>query len=80
MANLDGANLLQTKLNVANLKGANLMWADLTVAKLDATNLQDANLQGADLKGAHDLSFDQLSKAKTLYNTKLHDELLIPLK
>ena len=43
-------------------------------------DLRGANLKGADLKGARNLSFDQLSKVKTLYDIKLDNELLLPLK
>jgi hypothetical protein len=34
----------------------------------------------AGLSGAKNLTIDQLSKVKTLYNAKLNDYLLIPLK
>ena len=47
---------------------------------LRGANLQGANLQGADLKGTRNLSFGQLSKVKTLHDTKLDNELLLPLK
>ena len=48
-------------------------------------DLQEADLQGADLieahlEGAKNLSFNQLSKVKTLYSTILDEELLISLK
>lgn len=84
-ADLMGANLAGTYLEEANLVGANLMGANLTAARLtyarlERANLEGANLQGADLREARNLSLDQLSKVKTLYNTKLDKELLIPLK
>ncbi|MDO5841558.1 MAG: pentapeptide repeat-containing protein, partial [Methanosarcina mazei] len=63
-----------------NLQGANLQGTDLYGANLQGANLQEANLYGADLQGAHHLSFDQLSKVKTLYDTKLDEEFLVPLK
>jgi uncharacterized protein YjbI with pentapeptide repeats len=43
-------------------------------------HLEEANLQGANLEGTHHLTIDLLSKVKTLYNAKLDEELLIPLK
>ena len=43
-------------------------------------DIRGANLKGADLKGTRNLSFDQLSKVKTLYDIKLDNELLLPLK
>jgi len=50
------------------------------MAHLKLTNLEQANFQGANLKRAHHLTIDQLSKLKTLYDTKLDEEFLIPLK
>jgi len=38
------------------------------------------NFEAAFLGEAYGLSLEQLSKVKTLYNTKLDEELLIPLK
>ena len=60
---------------MANLQGANLQGAHLKW-----TDLEKVNLQGANLKGTHHLLIDQLSKVRTLYDTKLDEELLIPLK
>jgi hypothetical protein len=42
--------------------------------------LEEAKFEGANLEGAKNLTIDQLSKAKTLYDTKIDDQLLIPLK
>ena len=39
----------------------------------------NANLREANLKKASQLPIEQLSKLKTLYNTKLDNELLITL-
>jgi proteasome lid subunit RPN8/RPN11 len=72
---LKGASLKGAKLRVANLKGANLMGANLEGAELEG-----ANLKGANLKGASNLTIEQLSTVKTLYNAKLDEQLLIPLK
>ncbi len=48
--------------------------------KTTEVSLEGANFQGANLKGAKNLTIDQLSKVKTLYDAKLDEELLIPLK
>lgn len=47
---------------------------------LKGANFEEANLEGANLVEAYGLSFDQLSRLETLYDTKLDDELLIQLK
>ena len=43
-------------------------------------NLIYANIAEANLKGAENLTIDQLSKVKILNGAKLDEELLIPLK
>ncbi len=42
--------------------------------------LRGANLEGANFEGAQHLSFYQLSKVKTLHDTKLDEKVLITLK
>jgi uncharacterized protein YjbI with pentapeptide repeats len=79
-ANLQGANLEEANLKEANLEEASLEEANLQGANLQGANLQGANLQEANLQEAHNLSIDQLSKVKTLYNAKLDEELLKLLK
>lgn len=79
-ANLEKANLQWAYLKGVNLKGADLQEADLKDAYLREANLEKANLEKADLKEARNLSIDQLFKVKTLYNTKLDKEFLMPLK
>jgi len=79
-ANLSDANLSWANLSEANLSWANLSWANLSWAYLEGANLEGANLKEANLKEAKNLTIDQLSKAKTLYNAKLNEKLLIPLK
>ena len=84
-ANLTGTNLTGANIGQAILEEANLARADLKSAHLEGANLRmailvDANLEMANLIGAQHLSLDQLSKVKTLYNAKLDEELLIPLK
>lgn len=70
-----GANLKGTLLREANLEGANLMEANL-----EGAILMYATLKGANLEGARNLTIDQLSKVKTLYNAKLDPELEKPLR
>ena len=69
------SDLVEAHLEKANLEGINLKGA----------NLKGANLDGANFIGAHlerdlNLSIEQLSKVKTLYNAKLDEELEIPLR
>jgi uncharacterized protein YjbI with pentapeptide repeats len=54
----------------------NLGWADFRWANLEGANLEGANLEGAKFRDAHYLTFDQLSKVKTLHDAKLNAELL----
>ena len=89
---LPKANLLGAQLSSADLRNADLRNADLSKAyfsglrslgvgsELPKANLTGADLSGTNLEGAKNLSPEQLSKVKTLFNTKLDDELLIPLK
>ena len=84
-ASLDEAHLEGAELSQAHLEGAELSDAYLSDADLSDTNLRGANLFGVDLRGANlnranNLTIDQLSKVKTLYEAELDDELLIPLK
>ena len=65
---------------MSDLEEANLKAANLEKPNLEKASLEGANLEGANLEGARNLSFDQLSRVKTLYDTKLDEELLIPLK
>jgi uncharacterized protein YjbI with pentapeptide repeats len=89
-ANLVGAKLFSATLYGANLKGANFAGTSLMNATLYGANLQEANLEGADLREANleraylikanNLTIDQLSNVKTLYNAKLDEELEKPLR
>jgi len=78
--NFEGTDLVGANLEGTNLEGANLKKANLKRANLKKANLKGADFEGANLKGVNELTIDQLSKVKTLYNTKLDDKLLIPLK
>jgi hypothetical protein len=88
--NLKGVELTEAQLVKANLTGAHLEGTFLVFASLEETNLREvyfkgssflyASLKGADLRKAYlrevyGLSFDQLSKAKTLYKAELDPEL-----
>jgi uncharacterized protein YjbI with pentapeptide repeats len=89
-ANLRGANLTNAKLmhsylnsadlTKAKLKRADLTYADLSSTHLSAANLEGANLQEANLVGARNLTIEQLSNVKTLYQAKLDDELMEQVK
>ena len=63
-----------------NLAKANLLGANLGGARLRGAKLQKANLQNADLRNVRNLTLEQLSKAKSLYKTKLDPELLEQVK
>ena len=80
MDNSERKNLQEAELQGADLKGVNLKGANLQGANLIGTNLQGANLKEANLEGVQNLSFYQLSRVKTLYTTKLDEELFMPLK
>jgi uncharacterized protein YjbI with pentapeptide repeats len=87
---LEGAYLQDTGLSMSHFEGANLQNAHLEGAKLNEAYLKGAYCRGAnfegtdflkaDLKGTYGLSFDQLSKVKTLYKAKLNPKLEKPLR
>jgi len=89
-ANLEGVDLKDANLEGADLTGAHLEEAYMIDVHLEKSVLRDAhlegadltgtNLEGADLKQAKNLTIDQLSKVKTLYDAKLDEQYLIPLK
>jgi uncharacterized protein YjbI with pentapeptide repeats len=79
-ANLQEADLTEVNLEGANLEKANLKWTYFIGANFKEANLQEADLTEANLQGARNLSLYQLSKVKTLHDTKLDEELLIQLK
>jgi uncharacterized protein YjbI with pentapeptide repeats len=90
LANLSGADLSEANLSGTDLSGADLSGADLSRANLSnalfyETNLSraylsKANLHRANLKGAKNLTINQLLKVKTLYNAKLDNDFLALLK
>ncbi|MEE9252605.1 MAG: pentapeptide repeat-containing protein, partial [Thermodesulfobacteriota bacterium] len=69
-------DLLGANLNKANLKEVDLSEADLEGADLFYANLEGVNLWSANLEGAKNLTVEQLSKVKTLYEAKLDKELM----
>jgi uncharacterized protein YjbI with pentapeptide repeats len=79
-ATLENAYISESNFKNANLKGTNLNRSTLNnvyfeEANLEGASFEGASLEGSILKGAKNLTVDQLSKAKTLYNTKLDKEL-----
>jgi uncharacterized protein YjbI with pentapeptide repeats len=74
-AYLYNANLKKANLRGTNLKGAIFKEANLEMANLEHADLEGANLEGANLEGTYNLTIEQLSKVKTLYNAKLDEKL-----
>ena len=64
----------------ALLINTHLEGADLFKVHLEGTIFLGAQLSDANLKGSINLSLDQLSKVKTLYNAKLDEELEVTLR
>ena len=87
-AQLQSADLMEANLCSVDFHQANLDFADLSKAKLRAAKLTRASLQGvnldhadltnadlykANLRGAHNLTEEQLSKVNQLFGTTLPD-------
>ena len=70
---------LKDNLSRAGLKAV-FSVTNLSEANFSEANLSEANLSGADLIQAKNLKIEQLSEVKTLYNAKMDEELLLPLK
>ncbi len=79
-AKLRDARLYGVDLKGAKLQEANLQKADLRYAILQKTNLAYTDLTEANLWGAKNLTIEQLSKVKTLYNAILDPELMAQVK
>ncbi|AKB80195.1 hypothetical protein MSHOH_3712 [Methanosarcina horonobensis HB-1 = JCM 15518] len=77
---LDFPDLIGAYLNGTHLERTYFRWANLSNVDLANADLADANLEGTDLIGAKNLTIDQLSKVKTLYNAKLDPEREIALR
>lgn len=79
-ANFQDAYLIKTVLENSfliktNFRNAQLMEANLKNSYLMGTDFENASLYKADLRGAKGLTYEQLSKAKTLYMTEMDDEI-----
>ncbi|MBD1905566.1 pentapeptide repeat-containing protein [Trichocoleus sp. FACHB-832] len=72
-AHLKNADLGGADLRNANLGRANLIDADLRNANLDRANLIDATLIGTDLRGAENLTLEQVKSAQ-LWEQAKYDE------
>jgi len=70
---LVGASLVGTNLRGAKLLGANLSEANLSRANLEGADLSEADLSGANLTRARGVTDEQLSQAKSLQGTTMHD-------
>jgi uncharacterized protein YjbI with pentapeptide repeats len=85
LCHLENAFLYETHLEGAKLRETRLDNAALYQTHLEGADLKDVHLEGAELIGTHlegakNLTIDQLSKVKTLYNAKIDNVLLIALK
>jgi len=67
-ANLSGALLNEANINRANLSEAELFTANLSEANLNRANFDGANLGAAVLRNTIGLTFNQLSKARSLFS------------
>lgn len=89
-----GASMQESKLNESDLENASFENADLSKADLSECNLTGANLRNcvleesvfegtyirkADLRGARGLTAMQLSKAHTLFETEVDEDILLEL-
>jgi uncharacterized protein YjbI with pentapeptide repeats len=74
-AHLSKANLKKSNLKWANLKGAVFSDANFEGANLDQANLENTKFERANLRGAKNLTVEQLSKVKTLYKAQLDEGL-----
>lgn len=70
------ANLREANLGSANFQKANIYEVNFSKAILGYAKFKDASIVNSNLKGTIELTVEQLSKAKTLYNTELDKELM----
>jgi Pentapeptide repeats (8 copies) len=75
-AHLEGAYFYYSHLQRANLEGAHLEGAHLEGANFRDTILEGADLTGASLEGARNLTVQQLSGVRSLYNAHIDPPLL----
>jgi len=74
-ANLQGFDFSGAILIKADISEAIPCRANFSRADFYRADLSETDLSGADLKKAKNLTIEQLSKVKTLYNAKLDEEL-----
>ncbi|WP_428388189.1 pentapeptide repeat-containing protein [Mucisphaera sp.] len=67
-ADLSDANLARQNLSRANFQIASLTNANLTNADLDDINLRDTIMHGTDLRGARNITREQLVRPENLWN------------
>jgi hypothetical protein len=79
-ADLRFANLIGANLTLADLMAAKLEYTDFLLAKLEETTIAHANLANANLRGAKNLTVDQLSKVHTLFHAQLDPKLEAELR
>jgi uncharacterized protein YjbI with pentapeptide repeats len=82
---LRNSNLTETNLKNSNCKGTDFEGAILEKANLQGADLlstffDEADLRDANLTGTINLTIEQLSGAKTLYQAKLDPELMEKVK
>jgi len=77
---LCGINLSNARLTGADFYTTTLTEADFRNADLRDASFNYSGLRGADLRGAKNLTVEQLCKARTLYEAKLDSELLEKVK
>ena len=80
LINLQGSLFLYSDLSDSSLVGTNLQNVHCHGTNFNGASLEDANLKGAhlkwtDLRGVEDLTIEQLSKVKTLYQAKFDQKL-----
>jgi uncharacterized protein YjbI with pentapeptide repeats len=75
-SDLEGADLSEARLRRTNFRGSNLRRVVARDADFTDANLEGVFLDEAQLANARNLTFEQLSKAKSLFNTHLPPELL----
>jgi hypothetical protein len=78
-ASIAWSDLVGTNFYGANLSGASFCWAGLSQADFEKADLSGTVFYGVDLKEARGLTIEQLSKVKTLHDSKLDEELFIQL-
>lgn len=84
-ANFKDAYLIKSQMQKAflikaNFKNSFLMEADLSGAYVTGADFENANLYKADLRNTIGLTVEQLSNVKSIYMTKLDDEILEQIK